>query len=189
MPSREYVIRHIYGVWRLARLDPSGMGCFDVSIGGFWRSFFAAVVVAPFYAALVIPRVAHEIAAGVDVSLFIGVELMVYAVGWAAFPIVMVLLARLLSLEAAYVPYIIAYNWSAVVQVGVFLPVTLLSESAVLSEGVSGLLVMIAVLAIWAYQWFIARVALGTTAFTAAGLVILDQLLGYLIARSADAII
>ena len=48
MPDHDSVIRSIYGAWRLALLDPSGLNWFDVSIEGFWRSFFAAAIVAPF---------------------------------------------------------------------------------------------------------------------------------------------
>ncbi len=189
MPSPEYVIRHIYGAWRLARLDPAGMGYFDNSIGGFWRSFFAAIVVAPFYAVMVIPSFAQAIEGGADMGLLVVIELIAYALGWAVFPLAMILLARMLSLEAAYVPYIIAYNWSAVIQVGVFLSLTLLDKIAVVPEGLSALLVMIAVLAILFYLWFIARVALGTTALTAAGIVAFEQVISYLIARGTDAFV
>ena len=54
MPSLAEVARAIYGAWRLMLFDADGMTFFDLSTGGFWRSFFAAVVVAPLYAVLVV---------------------------------------------------------------------------------------------------------------------------------------
>jgi hypothetical protein len=183
MPDLAYLTRSVYGAWRLARLDPAGMTLFELSIPGFWRSFFAAVVVAPFYVALVVLRFEHETDLGADLELspFLGVKLVAYAISWVAFPLAMLAIARLLSLGAFYVPFIIAYNWSAVIQIAVFLPVSLIEASGLLPEALGAALMMIATIAILFYQWFIARVALQTTALTAAGLVAFDLLLGILI--------
>ena len=49
MPDRQEVASSLYGAWRLACLDESGMGYFNISVEGFWRSFFAAVLLAPVY--------------------------------------------------------------------------------------------------------------------------------------------
>ena len=183
MPDLAYVTRSVYGAWRLARLDPGGMSFFELSIPGFWRSFFAAVVVAPAYVVLVVLRFEHETEVGPDLDLgpFFVLKLVAYAVTWAAFPLAMLVLARLLSLSAFYVPFIIAYNWSAVIQIAVFLPVALIEASGLLPATLAGILMMIATLAILCYQWFVARVALQTTGLIAAGLVAFDLLLGILI--------
>ena len=47
IPSVTEIAYALYGAWRLARLDSGGMGYFDRSIAGFWKSFFAALLVAP----------------------------------------------------------------------------------------------------------------------------------------------
>ncbi len=187
MPDLAYVTRSVYGAWRLARLDRGGMSFFELSIPGFWRSFFAAVVVAPAFAVLVALRFGHETELGPDLDLgpFLVVKLVAYAVSWAAFPLAMLVLARLLSLSAFYVPFIIAYNWSAVIQIAVFLPAALIEASGLLPETLAGILMMIATMAILSYQWFVARVALQTTGVMAAGLVAFDLLLGILIDRGA----
>ncbi len=187
MPNLAYVTRSVYGAWRLARLDPGGMSFFELSIPGFWRSFFAALVVAPAFAVLVALRFDHETELGPELDLgpFLVVKLVAYAVSWAAFPLAMLVLARLLSLSAFYVPFIIAYNWSAVIQIAVFLPAALIEASGLLPEILGGILMMIATMAILSYQWFVAHVALQTTGFIAAGLVAFDLLLGILIDRGA----
>ena len=56
IPTAGETLRALYGAYRLARLDAGGMAYFDSSIGGFWRSFFAAVLVVPFYALLLVMR-------------------------------------------------------------------------------------------------------------------------------------
>ncbi len=185
MPDLAYVTRSVYGAWRLARLDPGGMTFFELSVPGFWRSFFAAVVVAPAYAVLVALRFGHETEFSPELDLELGpflvAKLVAYAVTWAAFPLAMMVIARLLSLSAFYIPFIIAYNWSAVIQIAVFLPVSLIGASALLPDTLAGILMMTATLAIFFYQWFIARVALQTTGLVAAVLVVFDRVLGILI--------
>ena len=47
IPSPLEIAYGIYGAWRLARLDVTGMEVFDRTVAGFWKSFFAAVLVAP----------------------------------------------------------------------------------------------------------------------------------------------
>ena len=47
MPSLQEITASIYGAWRLALLDRSGMNWFNHSIEGFWRSFFVALLIAP----------------------------------------------------------------------------------------------------------------------------------------------
>ena len=43
MISLREVITALYGAYRLARFDPGGLGFYEVTVQGFWRSFFAAV--------------------------------------------------------------------------------------------------------------------------------------------------
>ena len=54
------------GALKLARGDPSGLGFFDTSVDGFWRSFRAGVICYPFFLILLVFRVsaAHWAASG-----------------------------------------------------------------------------------------------------------------------------
>ena len=49
MISAQQTFTALYGAYRLARLDTGGMKFFDQTIDGFWRSFYAAVIVAPLF--------------------------------------------------------------------------------------------------------------------------------------------
>jgi len=72
------------------------------------------------------------------------------------------------------VPYIIAFNWTAVLQFAVFLPIALLQYVGLLPGAVAAPLTLVAFGAVLVYQWFVARVALGGSAAVAAAVVALD---------------
>ena len=44
------------GAWSIARRDPDAMSRFDLTVDGFWASFFAAVVAAPGYLLLLVDQ-------------------------------------------------------------------------------------------------------------------------------------
>ncbi len=185
MPLSVYIQRAIFGAWRLALYDRSGAQWFDVSINGFWRSFIAAIIVAPFYALLVASSQGAQDAGEALPDISFGAHAVDYIVGWALFPLVMVFICRLLDLGARYVPFIIAYNWSQVIVIMVLLPANYLAEHA-LSSGEDGgalpaLLTLCVTVALLFYQWFVARVMLTAPHFTAAGIVVLDILLSVVI--------
>jgi hypothetical protein len=183
IPDQEEVYRSLYGAYRLARLDPRGMTLFNLTFEGFWRSFFAAVLVAPAYAILVAERLAGR-EETLDLGWVILVQSGAYVLGWAAFPVVAIVLTRMLGLGSHYSALIIAANWAAVLQVGVFLAVLVLS--LVLSGGLGAFLLMATTLAILLYQWFVYRTALETTGGTALALLLVDLILNTAINMTAD---
>jgi hypothetical protein len=110
-------IRHYFeGAWRLAKGDTGGMAHFDFSADGFWRSFWAIVVVAPGYAILVADQYIRR---GEPVAFWptFTAETLSYLLGWAAFPILAIWLTRMFGVAERYVPLIVALNWSSMVQI------------------------------------------------------------------------
>ena len=185
MPTAEEVRRALTGAILLLRGEPAGMGCFDLSVDGFWKSFAAVLLVVPGYVLLLIEQYA---ATGLpaDLMTVVFVETLAYAAGCVAFPIVAVLLTRLMGLGGRYVPLIVAGNWSSLPQIG-FLLAALLVSLAVPS--VRPMVFLAATLAAVTYQWFVARTALQTTGLTAFGLVVVDVLLSIGISLTADGIL
>lgn len=161
--------RAVYGSWRLARLDAGGMGYFETSIGGYWRSFTAAALVAPGYAILVLLRL-NESGITVAPARFATIQAIAYVIGWVAFPLVMVYGARKLGRDPLYLSYITAYNWSAFLQVGFLLMVIGLSQGF-LATAAANLASLIATLLVLVYQGFIARTALRISGWAAAAVV------------------
>lgn len=170
----------LFGAFRLARFDGAGLRFFDDSLGGFWRSFYAAVLAAPFYAVLVYADFSGD-PAETDLFRYWLVQAVGYGVGWVIFPLVMVGISRLLDREARYLRYMVAYNWSAVVQAALFTPFGVISGFSGPEVGLATFPAIVAVGYVLVYAWFVAREALGITAFQAVAIVALDQVLSFLL--------
>lgn len=188
MLSIREITRSVYGSWRLAHLDPGGMAYFDATEEGFWRSFRVAILVAPAYALLVL--LSYATASGdaatpavppSDVRL-VAVESIAYAIAWMAFPLVAHYLVMALDREREYIGFIVAYNWSSVLQVGVMLPIAAINAAGLVPETVGHVLGLAAAAALLAYSWFIAKTALKTGGLPAAGLVAMDVMINFLLA-------
>lgn len=180
MPSARDVINALYGCYRLARLDASGLGFFDATPVGFWRSFFAAVLIAPFYFLLLTLRFSG-LAETASFFRFIAIESIAYVIAWVAFPLLMAALVKNLDRDAHYIRFIVAYNWAAVLQNALYLPIAILAMSGLMADATANTLGLIAIILIVFYTWFIARAALDIRGGMAAGIVGLDFLLSILI--------
>ncbi len=180
MPSFRDIVYGIYGAWRLARLDPGAMTYFERTVEGFWKSFFAAVIVAPGIALIIafnLSQLETE-ASGLRIIL---VELCAYVIGWTAFPLAVHHLCQAIDKREAFIGYIIAFNWSNVIQVAVFLPTIGLVASGIISEESGWILRLIVRALILGYEWFITKTALGVRPMSAAGFVVLDFVIGLII--------
>ncbi len=175
MPSYRDIVYGIYGALRLARLDAGAMSYFERTPAGFWKSFFAAVIVAPGFAIIIayeLSRIVPGIEAGA-LRVFL-VQIVAYVLGWAAFPVLVHQICEATGRGEAYIGYIVAYNWSKVIQIAVFLPVIgLIALGAPGADGGWMLRLAVSFLILF-YQWFITRTALAVTAMGAVGYVVLD---------------
>ncbi|MGH6896138.1 MAG: hypothetical protein ACREJ5_06285 [Geminicoccaceae bacterium] len=183
MPEREEVLSALYGAYRLAWFDTAGMTHFNLSFDGFWRSFFAAALVAPAYAILVGLQVATGEQA-IDLGLLVLTESIGYVLAWCAFPLIAIVLTRLLGLARNYVALIVALNWTAVLQTALFLAVVLLAPF--LPEVLGTLVMTLTTGAILVYQWFVIRTALETTGGIALMLLLIDLIVTSMINMGAD---
>lgn len=178
----------IFGVYRLARLDRSGMTYLDTTPEGALRSFRAALIVLPGYVVLVLLRL-WEYLGGVSLPRFVVVQTLDYIVTWTAFAFLMYHVSRMLDRDTEYPAFLCAYNWSQVILVGLFVPILLISRFAFLPPGVGGGLLLIANMLILIYQWFIARTALNIGGGAAAGIVVLDMVISVVITVVSDSMI
>jgi hypothetical protein len=170
----------IAGAVRLARFDAGGLDYFGDSTEAFWKSFWAPVLIAPFFFLLLLLK--HgETASGLHFLHNIFLELLAYAIAWLAFPVVLAALSRSLGVEARFVRYIVAYNWCGVIQNGVYLPIAIFGFIGVMSVPTANLLTIVAIGWVLVYTYFITRSALGVTGSTAVGIVVMDLALGIVI--------
>ena len=188
MLSTRETVTSLYGAYRLARFDAGGMAYFDATHGGFWRSFYAAVLIAPFYAVLFALRYMNESVESGSAHYAL-INVIAYVIAWLAFPVVMTAIVRVLDREQRFISYIVAYNWAAVLQNALYLPFAILRESGLVPDGTTGMLGLIILSVIMAYGWFITRTALEIPANTAAGVVVLDLILSLFVSLTAESLL
>lgn len=188
IPNATEIATSLYGAWRLAWLDRAGSNFFNATDEGFWRSFFAAVLVAPGHIVLLMMGLAEE-PQSTGLSHILAVQGFAYVIAWTSFPLVMFYLARNLDRSADYMRYIVAYNWAQVLEILFYLPVLALVESGVLADSLASLLDFAAKVAILGYEWFIAVAVLRLSRFPAAGVVFVALALNILISVFAHAMI
>lgn len=175
------VIRGVYGAWQLAKRDPRGLVWFDSTAEGFWHSFWGPALVVPGYLVL---RVLDGSFSEELIRPFL-VEMIAYVIGCVAFPLALSHISEGLGRAQLYQRYVVAYNWSAVIQMAVLLPVAL---AVYLVPGLAPLNAIAAMLLL-VYQAYIAHAALAVKPGTAGMLVLLDLLIGALIQMSAEHLI
>ncbi len=180
MPTARETVNSLYGAYRLARFDAAGMNFFEVSIGGFWRSFHAAAIIAPLFGTLLFMRFSAGL---VDAGAwrFAAVEAIAYVIAWVAFPLIMVPLSKLIERQERYLGFIVAYNWAAVLQNAIYLPLAIMATGGIVPADTANALGLIVLMMILIYTWFIATAALKISAAGAAGIVALDLVLSIFI--------
>ena len=188
MPSSVQIAAALYGAWRLLRGDRGGMSYFERTPEGFYRSFFAAALVAPGYAILIAIHLAGIETPASGLRIF-AVEAIAFVISWTAYPLIMFRVADAIGRETKYVDFIVAYNWSKVLQMAIYLPVSAITFAGILPETISVLLNITASIGILVYQWFITRTALEVAGIVAVGLVVLDLIIGIVIKSVSDGMI
>ncbi len=184
LTARETVYS-IFGAYRLAMLDKTGLNYLDRSPEGAIRSFNAALIVLPAYAVLVVLRL-WDVLPDVSLLRLVTVEGLAYVISWSAFPLVMFYISGLLDRSERYFDFLSAYNWSAVIQMGLYLPVVAIADSGLMPGGLGEGLVMVVTMLVLLYQWFIARTTLDINGGSAAGVVLLDMILAIFITGVSD---
>src|ERR1051325_9768589 len=104
------------GALKLAPGDARGLGFFDLSIDGVWRSFRAAPVCYPMYLSLLALRVPESQWAAAGLGRILAVETVAFVISWTAFPLVMQPVSRFLGRESRFIAFMGAYNWCQVPQ-------------------------------------------------------------------------
>jgi len=174
------------GTWRLARGDRGGLSYFDRSFDGFWRSFRAAIISYPLYLVLLAMRVSvgdWQRSGGLRI---VTVETIGYVIGWVAFPLLMMTVTQRLGRAHRFFDFMVPYNWCQLPQSALFVLAGLAVEGGMLGPQPGESIGIVAVFATLVYEWYvwyIARVALDTTAAVAVFIALLDFVLGVMISQ------
>ncbi len=205
MPPFSEISSSVRGAWQLFVMDQRGMNQFNLSAAGFWNSFFAAVLLAPIYffvllAQYKLNREVQQIALEQDptnpnippipeLSDYLLAQGLAYVALWAAFPIVMLWATRIINIQNRYIPFVVAYNWSAVAVMTIQLPPFALYyfDMVGIVGAIAPLLSILLVIMI--YRWYVAYSALGLPAVACLGFVILDFVISVIIQLGASTLL
>ncbi len=171
--------RSIWGVARFASFDARGMHYLNVTKAGLWRSFLAALVSLPIF--LAIAALSYRPTEPIHyINIAVG-----YGLGWVLFPIILVPVLLALRLDEAYVPLIVAYNWSLVIVYGLDLVTTLLAYAD--PRLVLSLFLAFQVVSAL-YRWFVAKVALNSGLLVPFVVIMISEVLDTFLARGLTSV-
>jgi hypothetical protein len=178
----EEASQSLFGSWLLLVRDTGGYRYFAQSEAGFWRSFSAIVIIAPLYlyATTVQVEFPPEAAAASPSLAAAMVGLVLQWIGW---PLAMVFIARFVGLQHGYARYIIAYNWSSVLVIGLLMPPLILLDLGLVGPGFAVFLSFVLMLVSLYYRWYVAQTAFETSGPIAAALVLADVALSLFVNR------
>jgi len=180
MIAKQEVFEAIYGAWRLFLGDRGAVQLFDSSVPGFWKSFFAAVIVFPIYVLLIAMGVIDfETSRSLPSVVLLDIEF--YIIGWVLWPLIVGYIVPALDRGEKYALYIVTYNWANVIGAAIFFVTILATETLSLGQGFGALLTAIVTFGLLAYHVFIARVALDIPLSAAVGLTICEFVIGQIL--------
>ena len=185
MPDRQEIYASLYGAYRLALFDENGLSYFNISVEGFWRSFFAAVILAPFY----MLSIGHDFFSADQGFSFwaMMVHLLTYAASWVLFPLVAFFATDLLNLGHRFTALVVAVNWSSVLIFGLL--AVGVGFVTIVQQSLAELALMILTAGLFVYHWFVIKTALETTATVAIAFVLFNLLLGAMLNQIAGRLI
>ena len=163
MPSVEDIQQYMTGAWRLMLGKPDGMRLLDISVDGFWNSFFAIIVALPALAASWI-AVANDITELADMGsrLSIVLRFAVVDIGAWVLPLgALALVARPAGIADRLVHYVVATNWGSALLVWLMLPPALLKLFFPAAQDVSAALSLLLFLASMVLSWRLTNAAIG----------------------------
>jgi hypothetical protein len=177
------------GALALAALRPDWTSFFDLTPGGFIRSFFAPALALPLYvfgAGLVARNLAGTAVVPTAAVWSAGLA---HVIDAAAFPALIAVLARPLRIAKGYGPFIIATNWA-----WLFLDAILAAASLLAFAGADGLMAfwlisLVVVCASIFFTWRAARLLLTPEIAPVLLIVVLSIAVGAAAETTADALV
>ena len=169
------------GAVGLLRGDASAMRHFDVSFEGFWKSFFAILVILPVILlyihgewetlALADTRSGDPMDVPQSYGAFVLKRFVVTLVDWLAYPLIILAMARPLGIEQKVVPYIVAQNWSTIIVSAVVAVPGIMFGFGLMPGTIAGMMTLALFALAMRYFYMVARIALGAPTGLAIGLV------------------
>lgn len=173
----------VRGLLRLARFDAGFAGFFDLSQDGARRSFRLALPLLPLYLAML--HINTTWPADADLARVVFAETIGYVVMWAAFPLLLIGVGRVIDRTPKVWGAIAVYNWLSVLSMALQLPIVLAIYSG-LSGDLGLMLGLLALGFVIACEYFAFRRLLDIGIEMTIALVLVDFILGQAIIAVRD---
>ncbi len=183
MITTREIVTSLFGAWRLAQFQADGLRYLDASREGARRSFWAAVIALPAAIPLTLIRLSMFPPRDDDLRVVL-IETVAYVIGWAAFPVIAQIAAKIAEREQHFARVVCAYNWTSLLQVGVLLLCAPISAAGILPSAFEIMFELVVRAALIAYLAFTIRVALDVHWPAAIGLALVEFFLGISVFRT-----
>lgn len=174
MLSWDDIQRSLAGAWRLMFGRTDGLRYLDLSIDGFWNSFFAMAIALPPMLLGWISLANDQLAAGTPSASRPAVILAAALVDLAVWllPLVgLALLARRIGIADRFVAYVVSTNWASAIAVWIMLPVAIVRLLVPSSEA-ADVVALVVFIATSIMMWRLTNAALGKGPMVASGVFI-----------------
>jgi hypothetical protein len=164
MPSAEEIQQYLHGAWRMMLGKADGLKELDLSVDGFWNSFFAIVVALP---ALIVNWVTIADSYGdlaVDFNDRFAIFIRLGIIDLAAWLVPLAGLAAIaptVRLAGRYVHYVVASNWTTAIVAWLMVPPAALLLILPDETALAWFLSMVIFIAAQIFVWRMTNVAIG----------------------------
>jgi hypothetical protein len=125
MPSAEEIFQYLHGAWRMMLGKVDGLRELDLSVDGFWNSFFAIAIALPALAVnwVTIADGYGELSQNFNDRFAIFVRLgIIDLAAWLLPLAALAIVARMVNLANRYVHYVVASNWATAIIAWLMVP-------------------------------------------------------------------
>lgn len=147
---------------RMLSFRPDWRQGFNMTLPGLWRSFFAAVMVLPLIALIILGR-SH---AGFETDF--GRFIPGYVLSWLIFPLAAALACRVTGARSGFVPWVIVHNWAVVWLYGLQALLWMLFTAQLINREILSLAFQLYMYLRILVHWRIAYATLGLPTITSA---------------------
>lgn len=189
LPLKGEIAAAVKGLGFVLRGDGRALMCYDLSLDGFWRSFWLPLLTLVAYALLMQPEGSEVAYWGDDGTGFALTQGLKFLLAWAVYFAVMAGLSRLYALGDRFSVFVILYNWAQGITTAATLPILLAANWDLLPSGtLTGW--STALLFAWLFIVYrIARLGLGAAMPLAIAAAVLDLSTSLLLHRLVDLLV
>jgi len=149
----------VRGSIRVMRMDPDALKHFNLTLEGYWRSFYAAAYLIPIY---VLFLLIAPIPKGVSTERFWLIEIINYPLSWTLWPLISYYICRGAGVLDKYTTYITVYNWAQIILSGARMALIILSF-ALFPLALTSNLIVLTLIIVLAVEALIIRLILGVS--------------------------